>query len=93
MSIERRLFKAKDLVLDRATDTLTIPIGGGFASKTLTFTKITDIAYIIAINVLGSSPKIGNINVPQINIEDNTIGLTIYAGTGTTLTVEALALG
>jgi len=90
-SYPRRIAKA-------STAELTIPIGGGRVTATLTladFGLATKIEALISIMVIRKAPVVDDVYEPSggINATADAIGLTLAAGTGTTLIAEASVVG
>jgi len=89
MAYERRLGQAK-------TGSLTIPIGGGRAEASITLSDLgfdSKTEYVIDVRVERLAPIVNDVYEPSYGISDNTVGLTLFAGTGTTLRADVLALG
>jgi len=96
--MERRLLRFGDLSVKTASATVTIPIGGGSATASLTladFNLSYKIEAILHIGVRRQAPIVSDVYSPEggINAAGNAIGLTLYAGTGTTLSVDAIVAG
>jgi len=75
-----------------ASDTITVPVGGGAQAVTVTMKDLKQVEYVVQVNV--TTDPVVDVSVPQnIAIDKNVVGMTLYCGAGTTLTVEAIATG
>jgi len=84
--------------LGKATATLTIPIGGGRATTSLTLSDFgldTKIEFIVNVNVNRKTPIVNDVYEPSagINETSDAVGVTLSAGSGTTLATEVTVLG
>jgi len=97
MAIERRLVRGGDLSVGSASLTLTIPIGGGRATGSISLASFgldTKIEYILDVRIDRKTPIVNDVYEPSYGIVDNTVvGITVAAGTGTTLTANVLVIG
>jgi len=96
--IERRLVRTEDIgYIKSASLTLTIPIGGGRVTGTRTLADFglnKKIEYIIDVEIDRGSPIVNDVYEPSYGITPaNTVGITLAAGTGTTLTANILVMG
>jgi len=77
-----------------ASGTVTIPIGGGNAALNITVTAFSVIDYVLDVKITAANPDVDDIYHPRgIKVTGNVVGLTLAAGTGTTLTVEVAVSG
>ena len=91
----------KDLpitIKEATTADITIPIGGGSATVSLTtadFGLSSRIDYILDLKVEREVPIVDDVYAPSygINATGDAIGITLAAGTGTTLRAAAVVLG
>jgi len=76
---------------------VTIPIGGGSATVNVTASDLglTKIEYVVNLSVKRKAPVVNDVYAPSygINATNDAIGITLAAGTGTTLAVEVTVLG
>jgi len=84
--------------LGKATATLAIPIGGGRAVTSLTLSDFgldTKIEFIMNVGVNRKTPIVNDVYEPSAGINDTSdaVGITLAAGTGTTLQAEVTVLG
>jgi len=79
--------------------TVTIPIGGGSVTTSLTTSDLgldtPKIKYILNFRIVKSDPPTTDIYAPQygINASEDAVGITLAAAVGTTLTFEVRAAG
>jgi len=79
---------------DSATNSVTIPLGGGSAAITVTLSGLSSIDYVTNIQVTNIDPDTQDIYSPRgMKVDGNVVGMTLAAGTGTTLTVLAEGIG
>lgn len=96
---ERRKALEGDLALVQyTTSAVNIAIGGGSAKTTVTTTNLglnIKIQAILNVVVERQSPETDDVYVPQygINTSEDAIGLTLYAGSGTSLAATVSAIG
>ena len=89
-----KAFRADSLIGDKASGSVTIPIGGGSAPVNITLANLDSIVYLCAIKITLADPDVADIYTPRGPVvTDNIVGMTLAAGTGTTLTAEVEALG
>jgi len=99
MSLVRRLIRKKDLSLGEATTpSLTIPIGGGTITTSLTLADFglrKEIEMIVNVKVERLPPVVQDVYTPSygINTTLDAVGITLSAGTGTSLMVMVVVLG
>jgi len=75
---------------------VTIPIGGGRVTTTVSKpADFTRIEFILHVNVKRLSPEVDDVYEPSvgINATQDAVGLTLVAGTGTTLQAEIGIIG
>jgi len=75
--------------------TVTIPIGGGSATASISKpADLSKIGAILTFRVRREAPIVNDVYDPSfgINASQDAVGITLAAGTGTTLTAEALML-
>ena len=91
MTVVARLPEGKLIARD-ASDTITVPVGGGAQAVTVTMKDLRVVEYLIQVNV--TTDPVVQVSLPQnVKIDKNVVGMTLYFGAGTTLTVEAIASG
>jgi len=93
---EVRVFPVR--VKKAATGDLTIPIGGGSVTASVTIADLglaSKIELLIGTNILRKVPIVDDVYAPSagINTTLDAIGITVAAGTGTTLVAEVVAVG
>jgi len=80
-----------------ASATLTIPIGGGSVTGSITAADLglSSIDYVVSLRVKREVPIVDDVYQVSygLNAGLDAVGITVAAGTGTTLTVEAEAGG
>jgi len=80
-----------------STGLLTIPIGGGSVTASLTTTDLglSSLELILNVRVIRHDPVVNDVYEPSygFNASGDAVGITVAAGTGTTLEAEALVLG
>ena len=90
MSYERVIRSAK-------SGDVTIPIGGGSATVSLTLSdfNLSRFEVILNVKVERKAPIVNDVYEPSygFNATGDAIGLTLAAGTGTTLVAEVTVLG
>ncbi|MHC1572237.1 MAG: hypothetical protein ACXQTL_05760 [Methanosarcinales archaeon] len=90
MSYERVIRSAK-------TSDLTIPIGGGIVTASLSLADfgLSRFEVILNVRAIRKEPVVGDVYEPSVgfNATGDAIGLTLAAGTGTTLAAEVDVLG
>jgi len=97
----RRLLRPEDLGMAWAIKEVTVPIGGGGVG--VTFSK-SDFGFdraiecVVSVRIAGMDPDVTDVMEPVCPAVGTTlgaevVGLTVGAGTGTTLTVMMLAMG
>lgn len=94
MTIIATLFDGRTIV--EATNTTTVPIGGGTISMNITFSELKTIDKVLTVQVEDTNPPtdINGAVGHHKNINGNVVGLTISnVATGTTLTAQGAALG
>ena len=96
--MERRLLRYGDLTIKRASTTVTIPIGGGSATASLTLSNFgltKKIEVLLSVVVRRQTPIVSDVYAPSagINASLDAVGLTVYAGSGTTLAVDVTVMG
>jgi hypothetical protein len=95
---DERLGKYSDSNIKTVSKTFTIPIGGGEAYNTYTITDFgftATIDAVLAVRIIRQVPVVDNVYVPSYAIDSTStkVGITLAAGTGTTLTAELMAYG
>lgn len=85
-------------IKEAVTPDLTIPIGGGSATASVTIADLglsTRIEWVVDVEVERRAPVVNDVYAPSygVNATGDAIGLTVAAGTGTTLAVRVVALG
>ena len=89
----------KDLptVIKKASVTVTIPIGGGLVTTSLSAADfgLTKIERILDVVVHREAPVVPDVYAPSygINATSDGVGITLGGGTGTTLRVEVTVSG
>ena len=82
--------------LSKASNTITVPIGGGNISMTITFPELRHIDAVLQIQVDATDPPVnieGAVGTHK-NIVGNVVGFTIFGvSAGTTLTASGVAVG
>jgi len=82
--------------LSKASNVVTVPIGGGHISMTITFPELRQIDAVLQIQVDKTDPPVrieGAVGTHK-NIVGNVVGFTIFVvSAGTTLTATAVAVG
>jgi len=82
--------------ISKASNTVTVPIGGGNISMTITFPELRHIDAVLQVQVDKTVPSVnieGAVGTHK-NISDNVVGFTIFGiSAGTTLTATAVAVG
>ena len=82
--------------LSKASNTVTVPIGGGNISMTITFPELRHIDAVLQIQVDATDPPVnieGAVGTHK-NIVGNVVGFTIFGvSAGTTLTASGVAVG
>jgi hypothetical protein len=84
--------------LAKATSSdVTIPIGGGSATSSLTTSDfgLRKIETIVHVRVIRKAPVVNDVYEPSAWVEPDgsAIGLSLFAGTGTTLAAEVVVAG
>ena len=80
--------------IDSNTASVTIPIGGGSVPVNITLAGLSSIRYLVRVSIVGIDPDTADIYEPRgVKVDGNVVGMTLAAGTGTTLTAEVLAEG
>jgi hypothetical protein len=91
MAIVARLLDGRFMARD-TSDEITVPVAGGAQAVTVTMKDLKQVEYVVQVNV--TTDPVVDVSVPQnIKIDKNVVGLTLYCGAGTTLTVEAICTG
>lgn len=91
MAIVARL-KDNRLMARDTSSQYVVPVGGGSQAVTVTMKDLTHVEYVTQVNV--TTDPVVQVSLPQnIKIDKNVVGMTLYFGAGTTLTVEAIAVG
>jgi len=95
--VERRKFLLDDLNVKVASKTVTIPIGGGTVLVDITAAEFgfTRVDVVLDLRVARLPPVVPDVYLPSygVNATNDAIGITISAGTGTTLRIGVAALG
>lgn len=94
MTIIATLFDGR--TISEATNTVTVPIGGGSISMTITFPELKTIDKVLTIQVEDTDPPtdINGAVGHHKNINGNVVGFTVSnVATGTTLSAQGAALG
>lgn len=91
---EKRLTRASDLSKKTGSTTLTIPVGGGSASKTFAVAEFGVVELILNVRITDTNPKTGNIYYPQVWLNGgNVVGVSLGGTVGTTVSLEVDVLG
>jgi len=77
---------------------VTIPVGGGSATASISLSSFgltSKIEAILSVNVKRQAPVVNDVYAPSvgINATQDAVGITLAAGTGTTLLAEITVLG
>ena len=84
--------KPKRLIVSDTSDTITVPVAGGAQGVTVTLKDLRRVEKVIQVNV--TTNPVVDVSPPQnISIDKNVVGMTLRFGAGTTLSVEAIAIG
>jgi len=93
----RRKLLLDDLNVKSASRTVTVPIGGGTVLVTITAADLgfARVDCVLNLRVERLAPVVPDVYSPSygINATSDAVGITISAGTGTTLRVTVEALG
>ena len=96
----RRLVKLEDInskIKTAKTSDLTIPIGGGSVTATLTLSDfgLSSFDAILNVEIERKTPIVNDVYEPSYGFNSglDAIGITLAAGTGTTLAAEVTVLG
>ena len=80
----------------KASNTVTVPIGGGNISMTITFSELRHIDAVLQVQVDETDPPVnieGEVGTHK-SIINNVVGFTIFGiSAGTILTASAVAIG
>lgn len=98
--MEQRKIKYSDLAVNTAGGTLsfTIPVGGGSATGSIDISNLGlgyKVEGILDVKIKRQTPLTNLVYMPEygINSSENAVGLTLYAGAGTTLLAEITVFG
>jgi len=96
--MELRKTRYSDLSVKSASKTVTIPVGGGSATTSITLSDFglsSKIEAILNVRITRKTPIVNDVYEPSYGITSSldAVGLTLYAGTGTSLTVECTVFG
>ena len=98
--MEQRKVRYSDLAVNTAGGTLTftIPVGGGSATGSISLSNFglkSKIEGILNVKIKRQAPVTNDVYMPEygINSSQNAVGITLYAGTGTTLIAEVTVFG
>jgi len=98
--MEQRKIRYSDLAVNTAGGTLlfTIPVGGGSTTGTIDINNFGlnyKIEGILDVKITRQTPKTDLVYEPEygINSSQNAVGLTLYAGAGTTLLAQVTVFG
>jgi len=91
MTVVAKLADGRVIARD-TSDQIVVPVGGGSQAVTITMKDLGVVEYVLQVNV--TTDPVVQVSVPQnVKIDKNVVGMTLYFGAGTTLTVEAIAAG
>jgi len=91
MAIVARLADNRLMARDTSSQ-VVVAVGGGAQAVTVTMKDLTHVEYVTQVNV--TTDPVVQVSIPQnVKIDKNVVGMTLYFGAGTTLTVEAIAVG